>query len=153
MYVDVVNLLRCEGSTMESFRGKMQLFCLMFFLLLLVLMPAKRIYAQSTAAEPTQTENKPGTGQAPANPEAKTDPSAAGKTETAAPMTSEETRHAQLAADTRRLFQLAAELRAEVAKTNKDTLSLTVVKKAEEVEKLAKSIKERMNNEARSTKH
>src|ERR1700738_1825033 len=140
MYVDVVNLLRCEGSTMESFRGKMQLIRFMFSLLLLVLMPANRICAQSTAAEPTKTESKPA-------------PSVAGKTEASAPMTPEEMRHAQLAADTKRLFQLAADLRTEVAKTNKDTLSLTVVKKAEEVEKLAKSIKERMNNEARSTKH
>jgi len=153
MYVDVVNLLRCEGSTMESFRGKMQLIRFMFSLLLLVLMPANRICAQSTAAEPTQTESKPRTGQASANPETKADPSVAGKTEASAPMTPEEMRHAQLAADTKRLFQLAADLRTEVAKTNKDTLSLTVVKKAEEVEKLAKSIKERMNNEARSTKH
>ena len=138
---------------MESFRGTMQPIRLMFFLLLLVLMPAKRIYSRSTAAEATQTESKSSTGQAPANPETKADPSAASKTAASAPMTPEEMRHAQLAADTKRLFQLAAELRTEVAKTNKDTLSLTVVKKAEEVEKLAKSIKERMNNEARSTKH
>jgi hypothetical protein len=138
---------------MESFRGKMQPIRLTVFLLLLVSMPVKRVYSQSMAAEPTQTESKPGPGQAPANPETKTAPSSAGKTEASASMTPEEMRHAQLAADTKKLFQLAAELRTEVAKTNKDTLSLTVVKKAEEVEKLAKSIKERMNNETKSTNH
>jgi hypothetical protein len=41
---------------------------------------------------------------------------------------------------------LSQELKAEVAKSNKDTLSLAVVKKAAEVEKLAKSLKERMRN-------
>ena len=69
----------------------------------------------------------------------------------APPMSPREVRQAQLMADTKRLYALAEELRAEVAKTNKDTLSLTVVKKAEEVEKLAKSIKERMRIEAGST--
>ena len=54
-------------------------------------------------------------------------------------------RQAQLVADTEKLLKLAQELKVEVAKSNKDTLSLAVVKKAEEVEKLAKSLKERMN--------
>jgi hypothetical protein len=39
-------------------------------------------------------------------------------------------------------------LRAEVAKTYKESLSLTVLKKAEEVEKLARSLKALMNQEA-----
>jgi hypothetical protein len=51
-------------------------------------------------------------------------------------------RQAQLMADTQKLLKLSQELKAEVAKTNKDTLSIAVIKKAEEVEKLAKSIKE-----------
>ncbi len=59
-------------------------------------------------------------------------------------MTPAEARQAQLLADTQRLYQLTQELKDEVAKSNKDTLSITVVKKAEEVEKLAKSLKERM---------
>ena len=54
-------------------------------------------------------------------------------------------RQAQLAADAQKLVQLSQELKAEVAKSSKDTLSLTVVKKAEEVEKLAKALKEEMN--------
>jgi len=46
-------------------------------------------------------------------------------------------------ADTEKLYQLTQELKAEVARSNKDTLSVAVVKKAQEVERLAKSIKER----------
>lgn len=63
------------------------------------------------------------------------------------PLTPEEARQAQIVADTNRLYQLAQELQAEVAKSSKNTLSLAVVKKAAEVEKLAKSLKERMKPE------
>ena len=46
--------------------------------------------------------------------------------------------------DTQKLFQLASELRDAVDKTNENMLSLDVVKKAEEVEKLAKKVKDKM---------
>lgn len=46
--------------------------------------------------------------------------------------------------DTIRLFQLATELKAAVDKTNENMLSLDVVRKADEVEKLAKKVKEKM---------
>ncbi len=56
-------------------------------------------------------------------------------------------RKAQIAADTEKLYQMAQELKAEVAKSNKDILSIAVVKKADEIEKLAKSLKERMRSD------
>lgn len=65
------------------------------------------------------------------------------KTEPAKPLTPEEKKRADLVADTERLYKLTQELKAEVAKSNKDTLSVSVVKKAQEVERLAKSIKDR----------
>jgi hypothetical protein len=49
-----------------------------------------------------------------------------------------------IVADTTRLLQLATELKTEVDKSNKDQLSISVVKKAEEVEKLARAVKEKM---------
>jgi hypothetical protein len=55
-------------------------------------------------------------------------------------------RQQQLVADTTKLLALATELKEEVDKTNKDTLSLNVVKKAEEIEKLAKAVKEKMRD-------
>lgn len=69
------------------------------------------------------------------------------KPATAKPLSEKEARRAQIAADTDRLYQLAQELKAEVAKSNKDTLSLSVIKKATEVEKLAKSLKDRMKTD------
>ena len=50
----------------------------------------------------------------------------------------------QLAEDTARLFQLANELKASMDKATKDTLSLDVVRKAEQVEKLAHKVREEM---------
>lgn len=46
--------------------------------------------------------------------------------------------------DTDKLLQLATELKQYVDKTNDNTLSLDVVKKAGEIEKLAKDVKEKM---------
>jgi septin family protein len=48
--------------------------------------------------------------------------------------------------ETDKLFQLATELKAAVDKTNENLLSLDVVHKAEEVEKLAKKVKEKMKD-------
>lgn len=46
--------------------------------------------------------------------------------------------------DTDKLLKLATELKESVDKANKDTLSLEVIRKTEEVEKLAKSVREKM---------
>jgi methionyl-tRNA synthetase len=53
-------------------------------------------------------------------------------------------RQAQLQRDTDSLLKLANELKQYVDKSNENTLSLDVVKKAEEIEKLAHSVKEKM---------
>lgn len=64
-----------------------------------------------------------------------------------AALSPKDARKAQIAADTEKLYQMAQELKAEVAKSNKDILSIAVVKKADEIEKLAKSLKERMRSD------
>jgi len=46
--------------------------------------------------------------------------------------------------DTEKLLELATELKHYVDKTDENTLSLDVIKKAEQIEKLAKSVKEKM---------
>ena len=53
-------------------------------------------------------------------------------------------RKKQIAEDSAKLMKLAADLRAEVDKTTKDTLSLNVIRQADEIEKLAHSVKEKM---------
>jgi len=97
--------------------------------------------AAAPAPAPTQ-----GVQQHPQQPPVDT------KTEQVPPATPEQLRHAQIEADTKKLYQLSAELRAEVARTYKESLSLTVLKKAEEVEALARSLRILMNQEA-SARH
>jgi hypothetical protein len=53
-------------------------------------------------------------------------------------------RQTNLQKDTDRLLKLATELKEYVDKTNEHTMSLDVIKKADEIEKLAKSVKEKM---------
>jgi hypothetical protein len=53
-------------------------------------------------------------------------------------------RQKRLVADTDKLLELATDLKQQVDKTTKDTMSVNVIKKADEIEKLAHSVKERM---------
>jgi len=55
-----------------------------------------------------------------------------------------ERRQLELRRDTDKLLQLTCELKQYVDKTNENILSLEVIRKAEEIERLAKSVKERM---------
>ena len=94
------------------------------FILSLSLLP---VFAQSSST--TEPSQQPSSEQKPAAEQK--------------PMTPAEKRKAELQADTEKLYKLTQELKAEVDKSNKDTLSVAVIKKAQEVERLAKSIKER----------
>jgi hypothetical protein len=53
-------------------------------------------------------------------------------------------RQKQLVDDTVKLLNLANELKADVDKSSKDTLSLDVIRKADEIERLAHNVKEKM---------
>ncbi len=53
-------------------------------------------------------------------------------------------RQKRLVADADKLLSLATDLKVQVDKTDKNMLSVDVVKRAEEIEKLAHSVKERM---------
>jgi hypothetical protein len=91
--------------------------------------------AQDSAAQPP-------VAQAPATTEATADTS---KSQT--PQTPQQK---QLADDTAQLLTLANELKAELDKSNKDTLSLSVIKKAEQVEKLAHKVRDEMKASAQN---
>jgi hypothetical protein len=55
-------------------------------------------------------------------------------------------RHAQLRRDTEKLVALTAELKELVDKTGVNILSMAVIKKAQEIQKLAKSVQDKMKN-------
>ena len=58
-----------------------------------------------------------------------------------------EARQQELKKDTDKLLELATELKQYVDKTNENLLSMNVVKKAEQIEKLAHSVKEKMKGQ------
>jgi hypothetical protein len=53
-------------------------------------------------------------------------------------------RQAQLKRDANELLKLATELKLSVDKSNENILALDVIKKADEIERLARSVKEKM---------
>ena len=56
-------------------------------------------------------------------------------------------RQAELKRDTEKLLKLSTELKQYVDKTNENVMSLDVIKKAEEIEKLAHSVKMKMRGD------
>jgi hypothetical protein len=55
-------------------------------------------------------------------------------------------RQTQLRVDTEKLLALAAELKMHVDGTGANVLSMDVIKKAQEIQKLAKSVQDKMRN-------
>jgi hypothetical protein len=55
-------------------------------------------------------------------------------------------RQSQLRIDTEKLVALTAELKQHVDKTGVNILSMDVIKKAQEIQKLAKSVQDKMKN-------
>lgn len=53
-------------------------------------------------------------------------------------------RKKQISDESTQLLAMAVALKAEVDKTNKDVLSLNVIRKADEIERLARTVKERI---------
>ena len=53
-------------------------------------------------------------------------------------------RRKQIADDSTRLLALAIALKVEVDKSNKDTLSLSVIRRADQIEKLAHTVKDKL---------
>lgn len=58
-----------------------------------------------------------------------------------------EQRQAELKRDTEKLLKLSTELKDYVDKSNEHILSLDVIKKADEIEKLAHSVKTKMRGD------
>jgi hypothetical protein len=67
--------------------------------------------------------------------------------EIAAMQRENQNRQATLKQDTDKLLALATELKQNVDRTGPNILSVDVVKKAQEIEKLAKSVKDKMKGE------
>jgi len=107
---------------------------------LVIVVLALPVWAQrQSAAPPTPPGDRSGLGTAPADE----DEASARLAHEMAKKANVE-RHAALKNDTEKLLKLAVELKADVDKSNENLLSVEVVKKAEEIEKLAHSVKDKM---------
>lgn len=136
--------LSCRCEIMRSLRGKLNLSLGALTVLVLLFLLA----AFASTQTPTPSTQQSGAAATPApTPDHKVDNAAAQNAVNDQAKPGDDARQAQLVADTAKLFQLAQELQAEVAKSGKNTLSISVMKKAAEVEKLARSLKERMRNQ------
>lgn len=138
-------------SGLPRLSARLDPFHWMVFALFIVLVTGRAAQAQqasssSSAQSPAATTSDATAKQEQPKPDEQQDQKPAAAPDSK-PLTPEEARQAQIVADTNKLYQLAQELQTEVAKSSKNTLSLAVVKKAAEVEKLAKSLKERMKPE------
>jgi hypothetical protein len=98
--------------------------------------------SQPGAGAPLPGRN--GRGIPPASPLDNQDPGNMKRVEEQQANTRNVDRQKRLQADTEKLLSLATQLKEEVDKTDKNMLSLEVIKKADEIEKLAKSVKDRM---------
>jgi len=114
-------------------------FALALFLLLMTTVLA----AQSSLQSPMQTPG-PRLGSIPPLSSDDRDNEQRAKLEKDLAKKTNRDRQAQLQRDTDNLLKLANELKQSVDKSNENTLSLEVVKKAEEIERLAHSVKEKM---------
>jgi nitric oxide reductase activation protein len=98
------------------------------------------VWAQhSSAPPPVEPTDRNGLGQAPADGDEATDRLAHDMAKKA-----NTERQVAIKNDTEKLLKLAVELKACVDKSNENVLSMDVVKKAEEIEKLAHSVKDKM---------
>ncbi|MGA9585323.1 MAG: hypothetical protein WBQ95_08355 [Terracidiphilus sp.] len=90
------------------------------------------------------------TPQAPGNPsnEVKPQPDGANDAKLQKVSQAEADRKKQISDESTQLLAMAVALKAEVDKTTKDTLSLSVIRKADEIERMAKTVKERIKRGA-----
>jgi TolA-binding protein len=128
-----MNALRIHLFTFEVVVTSKWLACLV--LVLMALSFSSPVVAQNSRIPPSQLPEN----QAP-SPEDE----ARSKLEKEMAKKANQERQAALRKDTDRLLKLATELKEYVDKTNENMLSMNVVKKAEEIEKLAHSVKDKM---------
>jgi hypothetical protein len=91
-------------------------------------------------------DGQPVASQTPANPaaEAKLQSEGAAKADSQKGEEAVSARKKQISDESSQLLAMALSLKAEVDKTSKDTLSLKVIRKADEIERLAKNVKEKI---------
>ena len=134
---------RSQGEALLHSRSRRWKRVYMGWVLAIAAGVASSSYASSPTPQQTVNADKTQVSQDDRSPETKQKPSDAEQNQAA--MTRDD-REKQVTEDSARLLKLAKELKAEADKTTIDTLSLTVIRKAEAVEKLARDVKTKIKN-------
>ena len=100
--------------------------------------------AATQKVQPTTATQKPAVSAD--SKQQTSDPAKQTKQEKAAAAANE--RKKQIADESTKLLSMALALKAEVDKTTKDTLSINVIRKADEIEKLAHNVKEKIKQDS-----
>lgn len=108
-----------------------------------LLLPVSPVAARTRQADASQ--RTPASNRAPGFPPEEPSP-LAGSSALKLEHMREDERRKRLRSDTEKLLQLSTELKEQVEKASKDELSLDVVRKAAEIEKLAHDVKEHMKS-------
>lgn len=127
----ILSRFRSSYGLEGSARSVQDLACLALFTFGAISLAAAQQPAPGSVAQPPVAQ-----APAPVPAVATADPSK--------PTTPQTPQQKQLADDTAKLLTLANELKAELDKSSKDTLSLSVIRKAEQVEKLAHKVRDEM---------
>ena len=109
-----------------------------FRLLAVGLLIVAIMFPVAALAGPLQQQRVPGIEQKPPEDEERA------RVERGMAKKASQERQADLKRDTDKLLKLATELKQYVDKSNENVLSLDVLKRAEAIEKLARSVKEKM---------
>ncbi len=115
--------------------------------LLLLLLPALPLSAFSQSQNLGQSPQEPPRSRLPQPEQPPSDDETRIRIEKEMAKKANQQRQEQIKRDTDKLFQLASELKTYVDKTNENILSLDVIKKADQIEKLAHNVKEKMRTE------
>jgi len=110
--------------------------------ILAVLMLCMRDCAWAQQQSPPQSQPSYDGRQAPPTPSPEAEWNAQQQKEMAKKQNTQ--RQDDIKKDAEKLLELATELKQSVDKSTENTLSLDVIKKAEQIEKLAKAVKEKM---------
>jgi|SRR5215471_21714380 len=119
---------------------------LLFCVVMLVSIATPRAWAQNPSRMPNLIDMEGAINPATSPPVSQGDP-VQSRMEMQAMQRENQDRQLALRRDTDRLLALATELKQNVDRTNSSILSMDVVKKAQEIEKLAKSVKDKMKGD------
>ena len=122
-------------------------FLILFSLLLLPVWGGPKAFAQQDTTDTLQDDPLHHPGLPTTNPKHLPDDDPTIRLQKELEKKANAERQLHLKTDTDKLFKLATELKDQVDKSNQNILSLEVIKKAEEIEKLAHSVKEKMRGE------